>query len=402
MEIKFLTATMASKAVEQFMDEYDEFYWAVAWGTKTPHADALFENVEKFRSVTFGIAFNQTHPDLVDRLVKVPNAYIASEFMGGTYHPKLYAFRSGEKAAAVVGSSNFTNGGLSSNLEAAVAITGSDDDKVFQDIFNFVRRSEKFGRPVTPDIALKYRASCKRASSLPKPPRDPLADMDVKRANGLTSPITSLNWNDYLRSIRKSAHHDVQRSLELLRTVQQWFSSVGSFSDLSDERRKAIAGVLGEFQKTDEQLNQDWGWFGSMRGAGEFAKAVGKNTLALAKAIDSIPRHGEVTTTHYQEFCRHFEKAFASSTRVGGVPTASRLLAMKRPDTFLCVSKPNIVRASRSMGFAKTSLTLENYWERVVEVIRACDWYNAPRPADKGAEIWDSRAAMLDAVFYEN
>lgn len=42
---------------------------------------------------------------------------------GSTFHPKLYLGRSGRDARAVIGSANLT-GGLASNLEAAVSLTG--------------------------------------------------------------------------------------------------------------------------------------------------------------------------------------------------------------------------------------------------------------------------------------
>lgn len=73
---------------------------------------------------------------------------------------------------------------------------------------------------------------------------------------------------------------------------------------------------------------------------------------------------------------------------------------MKRPDIFLCVCKPNKAGVSDAMGFAPSTLDLENYWERVVETVRLSDWYNAPRPANKNREIWDNRVAMLDAIYY--
>ena len=56
--------------------------------------------------------------------------------------------------------------------------------------------------------------------------------------------------------------------------------------------------------------------------------------------------------------------------------------------------------APNKMGFAKTTLRLENYWDRVVEVIRGSDWYNAPKPDGRQGQIWECRAAMLDALLH--
>jgi hypothetical protein len=78
----------------------------------------------------------------------------------------------------------------------------------------------------------------------------------------------------------------------------------------------------------------------------------------------SIPRHGEVTQTQYETFRQHFLRAFEKSSRTGGVPTATRLLAMKRPDSFVCVSNPNKAGLANALAFSRTKLDLDNYWER--------------------------------------
>ncbi|UCF76137.1 MAG: hypothetical protein JSU71_02130 [Betaproteobacteria bacterium] len=74
---------------------------------------------------------------------------------------------------------------------------------------------------------------------------------------------------------------------------------------------------------------------------------------------------------------------------------------MKRPDTFVCISKPNETEASARMGFSRTTLNLQNYWDKVVEVLRLAEWYNADKPDDaKEGELWENRAAILDAILY--
>lgn len=400
MEAKFLTDDAIREAIERFMDDYDDYYWAVAWGSETGSSAALLARKAKFRSVTFGVAFAQTDPRLVDALVDVPGAFLATDFARGTYHPKLYCFRSGKRAAAVVGSANFTGGGLGRNLEAAIALTGTIDEPVFADMLKFVRTGARFHRPITSELAATYRASCRRFARLPRPPRDPFAEMDRARTRSLSSPLTRLSWQAYRDAVHDSAHHDVDQSLELLAIAQRWLVAVRSFAQLSASQRKAIAGIIGDYQKTDPDLDRDWGWFGSMKGAGDFANRIDANDRHLARAMDAIPLRGEVTRADYARFCDEFVRAFAQSSRQGGVATASRLLALKRPDTFLCICKPNIAQASAEMGFAPSTLALENYWDKVVEVLRASDWYAAPRPAGPDAALWDNRAAMLDAIFY--
>ncbi|MFD1103815.1 phospholipase D family protein [Sphingobium olei] len=401
MKIEFLTAKEVSIALRGLIAEHDEFHWAVAWGSMTDVAKDFLKHSAKFRDVTFGVAFCQTDPDLIEALVGMPNTQVACRFPKGTYHPKVYCFRSGDEAAAIVGSANFTFGGLERNLEAAIAVTGRADEPLFQDLFAFTRSCRKYGDPVTADFATAYRASWRRAARMPKPPSNPLEGLDRIRPAAFSSPLISMSWNDYVAEVRASAHHDIGGSLALLRIAQEWFASVASFADLPPAQRKAIAGIIGVNQKTDSSLKRDWGWFGSMQGMGDFANRIDRNDQHLAHALDSIPRKGVVTKGHYEKFVGLFREAFANSSRTGGVPTASRLLAMKRPDTFICLCKPNILQASQRMSFPRTTLTLDNYWENVIEVIRLSNWYDADKPDGADGEIWENRTAMLDAILYK-
>lgn len=56
---------------------------------------------------------------------------------GSTFHPKLYLGRAGRNAAAVIGSANLT-GGLASNLEAAVALSGRVTDAPLASAWSWV------------------------------------------------------------------------------------------------------------------------------------------------------------------------------------------------------------------------------------------------------------------------
>lgn len=399
--VKFLRNNEIDLAIKDLMKKYSEFHWAVAWGSLTNTAKDFLKNEAKFRDVTFGIAFSQTDPDLIDMLIGVKAAKVVQKFPGGTFHPKIYGFRSANEAAAIVGSANFTFGGLGSNCEAAVLITGSSDAPFFRDLFKFTAASAKQGVTVSPEFAAAYRVSHQRAARMPKPAHNPVEDALKINAAALSAPLVTMDWAEYVHEVRAAKHHDVDDSLQLLRIAQKWFASVPSFADLSTGRRQAIAGTV--VNKTERALpdeGQDWGWFGSMKGMGDYANLINNNDPHLARAIDSVPHKGIVTKQHFKAFVKHFEKAFQNSERMGGYATASRLLAMKRPDVFVCICKPNIVQASERMCFSRTTLALEDYWDKVVEVIRLSDWYNVEKPDSAEGELWESRAAMLDAIFY--
>ena len=75
--------------------------------------------------------------------------------------------------------------------------------------------------------------------------------------------------------------------------------------------RKAIAGIIGKKEKAGTQLESyDWGWFGSMVGAGVFRNRISENDDDLSLALDHIPTTGDVSEDDYNAFINCFQKAF--------------------------------------------------------------------------------------------
>jgi HKD family nuclease len=73
---------------------------------------------------------------------------------GSTFHPKLYLGRAGTSASAVIGSANLT-GGLATNLEAAVSITGRRTDEPIAHAWRWVEKlwADERVEPWQPEVA---------------------------------------------------------------------------------------------------------------------------------------------------------------------------------------------------------------------------------------------------------
>ena len=179
------------------------------------------------------------------------------------------------------------------------------------------------------------------------------------------------------KKFAKSARGDIDKRLKLLRKIQKMFDKTDSFGDLSVAEWKGIAGVLGECEAEGARLNGfDWGWFGSMRAAGNFTKLIGRRDPTLAKALDIIPICGPVTQKQFEEYVSAFGFAFtgldenSGSKGSKGLGSATRLLAMKRPDVFVCVNGGNQAGLEKALPDAKVTVKLDNYWEKVIQPIQ--------------------------------
>jgi len=399
MQITLLEAKAIARRLTVLIEEHERISIAVAWGDLTNVAETLLAAKAKFNSVLLGVDFSATDPDLIDRLVDVPGAFVAMN-RPGCFHPKIFYFQSGAKAEAIVGSANFTKGGLGSNHEASVHVKGEADDAFFKQVRDQLARYQSLHLPITRKLAESYRRQAEAAGKAPRP-KNPVLPAEAKDWARITSPLATMSWRDFVKLARKDTYHDFKKRMKLVREIQQMFAKTASFADLSVAEWKGIAGVLGGVEAEAAGLDDfDWGWFGSMGGAGTFAERIGQKNPALAAALDSIPRRGAVTETQFSDYVEAFTDAFAGSSRTARLGPATRLLAMKRPDFFVCVNGGNKPGLAVALEFRPTMLTLDTYWDWVIEPIRQAPWYNAPRPLGRDMELWDARVAMLDAIYY--
>jgi hypothetical protein len=180
----------------------------------------------------------------------------------------------------------------------------------------------------------------------------------------------------------------MHKRLHVIREIRQLFAQTVHFRDLDYAGRRKIAGLV-------KNANPDFLLFGSMQAVGLFKQAIKDNNEGISLALDEIPLDGDLSRDHYQRFTDRFLKAFKRS----GMALASRLLAMKRPDTFVCVNNENREGLFQSLRLSP-SRDAKAYWD-LIERVRACTWWKVPPPAaGDEREVWSARAAFLDALFY--
>ncbi len=210
--------------------------------------------------------------------------------------------------------------------------------------------------------------------------------------SGQSVDLVALPWPEFFARVRAEQHPPayplMQERLQVLRAIRQLFAQEVHFRDLDYVARRKVAGLL-------KSANPDFLLFGSMQWVGLFKRAVKDNNEEISLALDEIPLEGDIARDQYQRFTDRFLKAFKRS----GMALASRLLAMKRPDTFVCVNNENREGLAQAFGISP-SRDAQGYWD-LIERIRACTWWKASQPASGDErDVWRARAAFLDALFY--
>ena len=201
--------------------------------------------------------------------------------------------------------------------------------------------------------------------------------------------LLSASWDEYFREVVQTERYkdrcgsDVLTSLAEIREI---WDLKKNYENMTDEERKKLLGTSGIY-----------GWLGDMKHARIFMKNRHANAKKISLALDEIPLDPniEVTKDAYDAFLRHWRKIPHAALGV-----ASRLLAVRRPDSFCSVNRRCRTKLQKALGIR--DIKLDNYWDDCVGIIRQSAWWKAPRPANiKRARLWDNRMALVDFLVCE-
>lgn len=370
MQVTMLTDTQATTSLVQLVRECVRFDVAVAWAGHNDVVNEMLNAHSKLGRVVIGTHMYHTDPKLLEHLMFYKGVrYLPPK--GPLFHPKIYFFQMPTGLAAVVGSHNFTGGAFGgTNIEASVLLEGSRNDTVFADLTAFITSNWQAAKNIDNDFLFSYEIQYRKN----KEKRNALCRYDhlKKPRVDATTSLMNASWETFITQVKSEDEHMLKGRLKILHRASALFEKYDSFSAMSQFQRKAIAGTYGSKEPQLGGLN--WHSFGKMSGQGVFTNLVNNEPATLSDALQIIPREGEVLESEYKDFVHQFTLAFRNKSRTGGVPTASRLLAMKRPDVFVCVTDANRVGLCKTFGAAPTTLTLHNYWERIVIPMQNSPW----------------------------
>lgn len=372
--------------------KHDQISFAVAWATTgTDVYRTLIERRDAIHHGVVGTHFYQTAPDVLDEFVGDDRVRFVLQ-PSGVFHPKVFLFRTGRSWEAFVGSANLTKGALGANSEVVMHVSDEDDaGEVRSDLQDLIKQFRSQGMKASADDAAAYRETFDRMKSA----RDRLSGSygSTQATSPLQSEVMRMSWKDFVVAVREPGADYLQVRVDLLAAARDAFRSHDDFASMDVDTRAMIAGLPNGL--TDKQ-----GYFGSMKGDGVFHGAIKGDVSGISSALDHIPLDGPIARDHYDAFVREFETALPDGRKRPGV--ASRLLAMKRPDIFVCLSKRNRTALSTDFGIAASSIDFETYWTSVIGRIADSRWWSSGPPRGKSdLAVWQGRAAMLDAIFYD-
>jgi hypothetical protein len=377
---------------------------ATAWGSPyAPVFDCLRDAQNERRlELVVGWDFEGTHPKFLRELRL--SLRVMPRGGGVTFHPKAYLFIQDGKFDAIVGSSNLTRGGFSGNVELNLRISGATNERYFGDIDRYIQRQWDGSREISKleidNYERRWRMAKKRARHFSEPRLK--LDLSHSKRQMIVDPKLDVGWTEFFRLLRKvdgTNHYVFKRKQEesylgVIDYVQDCFARDGSLSRMEREERSNVAAT---------NTHSVYGLFGTTHSVGSFTHAVLTTPALIDRALDRIPFDSRrpVTKAEFDSFFAEFQKfAKSLSPPRPAVGCASRLLAMKRPDSFVCVNGENRTRLARAFGFSDAELrTVSGYW-KLCEHLWSLSWHRSPRPKSRyQLDAWKARVAVIDAVY---
>lgn len=398
------TASAFDTEFLRLINKYNEFYWVTAWaGINSKQFNELLKRKESIEKITVGLHFFQTHPDFIEAFLNNEKVRFIKQ-PSGVFHPKLYLFfNSHDNWEVIIGSANFTNAAFTKNTETSVLISDKDSDSknIYNDAINLINKTWSTGKLFDKVDLEKYRYIWQ----IQQQKINSLSGFYGSKS-GISKPIleskmTNRTWEDFIELVRDEPYDGMEKRLRVIQIAKSLFSKELDFHKLEVDERKFIAGVPNAL-KIDGAEN--WGCFGSMKGAGLFKKKVNIQDLNISNALNQIPLSGQITKKHYENFIDNFQKAFIGTRLEGAnnLATATRILCMKRPDTFVCFDSENRSNLCRDFGITQTGMSFTKYWDDIIERIYDSNWWQNPMPkSKKDLKVSEARAAFLDSLYYD-
>ena len=370
---------------------------ASAWVGPCDAIEALRKNAEggtKIR-IAVGLSGNITNPSTLRSLQELAEVRIGQSPPNGIFHPKFYLFRGPEKKICWVGSANLTRKGFGVNAELIHEFDDEDGEgrKWFKHLWSGLERCPNqaianYEQRYTPP---QYAP---RPYEGPKPERPELLDPTT-----WDSFVHGLKVRDEDCRSRKDIDGDVMgETHSYLHTITTGRDVVrrNDWKTLTQRECDILRG-----RDTDKGT---WAFLGTMRGK---APAVfrPRNAADVREVRNRVREQvGRVLNVGDDEIAGVAQDAVR---KIGheqgfGPAAATRLLTLARPDRLVSVNGASATLLGKFSGLKPEPTAQANKYDALLDWLYERPWFKEQQPDDPSKlEIWNCRAALLDAFVYD-
>lgn len=376
---------------------YSKLNIAVAWcGNPDILTYLHLENFKGKIEVILGTSFYHTHPAAFDWFKKINCKLRVYDDKHSLFHPKIYLFSIRDKYALFIGSSNLTDGGFSSNIEANLLIQGNIAEGVI--ISNIKNQLELWNRDeFSFNPSKQWLVGYKRKYYIRRSKEKKAGLYTAERREeelGRTSWFRNNDWDKYYQKLKSGINkneYDIDGYFHLISKSREKLKIPWKISYFNDKENRNIMGGRGEYASLGHVVSS--GWLADL-----IANGPKSDWQILINAINKIARME--TPLNYQQFELELNKL----TNLGfTMKVWGRFLCLVRPDLYCTVSS-NYVRKNlaESLHVSQASFTTPEGYIKLIKMIHSSPWFNSPKPK-KNDEIryWNNRVALLDGILYK-
>ncbi len=211
---------------------------AAPYVTKT---DELVEAAKSGKAIDLLVGLNSsTSPEALNKVIGIPN--LAIRYLTRRFHAKIFVF----DAAAMVGSSNLTEGGMMVNREATLCLDQPEDFDTIEELRSLFLELWESGLVLTPLKLKEFGAAIK---SIPKTGLDP--DALIEAAVGRAEPI-NINVDSKIKTSQRIFLEGLRQQV-----YEQYRPSFNEITDIlqSQKLRRAELEGVGAANETNRFLN---------------------------------------------------------------------------------------------------------------------------------------------------
>lgn len=397
------TSKEIGNEIYRCIEEYSNISFAVAWIKNNKIYQKLLKNKDKIHFSTVGIDFAGTD---VNVLKDFQNSNKVKIYKGEyTFHPKIYVFYNRTKYKAIIGSANLTEGGMYNNDECAVLFTESDGvllDNVLEKLEDCFDKAKIITDGIIETYSKEYEAIKENNNSIVKRLEPTKQKIDE-------APYIDLKWGEVSEIIQQIDF--VDRS-GMLNEIQEIFKKLDDsnikFENLELDERRMIIG-------NSKDINNKYRAFGGLASGGKAQQILlnqddTKNTelRSIIEELDKIELLNEDNMCHpvSETIVRNILK-IVMGIEGCGISTVTRLLAVKRPDLFLCVNDGNQDSIKELFGFRISGKYEIDKYIQLLKMIYNTDYFNHKLTKEEKQDealvtISKYRVALLDSYLLQD
>jgi len=234
----------------------------------------------------------------------------------------------------------------------------------------------------------------------------PLKKLETVLSNTISTlqlkMATLLPWPSFAAFVKENkVVHSFDERIALLNHVQKMgFEDV---DNMIEEDRLVIAGK--HTAKHEPSLYPfDVEWFVSTKSQKAFSQLFAEHSVKFINALSAIPHEGEITKQDYDNFVSQIGDIYQSHALEEKLTLTpiTRLLSMKRPDTFVAMNSQKMEIYSAAFNLPRmNNQSFDDYWVFVNDIISNLAWAKSVLPEDEQEQItWSFRAILLDMFFF--